>query len=156
MKHKRTVGGWFFDSYRHSLAAKKIRTGRKVKRVPRKKTLLDARTKWRFFAFKDGTGIFEKGISKLHEVGKDVRQQNVNVLQQEVVGKLQANEEKMWRGSVEKFMDDTFIPESNFYLNGTVDRVQYENEIRRKLDDFINRNCNDHIGAFDWAKKEAV
>lgn len=153
--------GWFYESFRHSLSARGISTGRKKRRlrtakVRKRRDIFEWRFHRKFLArkyaaFKDDRGLLGNGQT-LTDVSKELKQRNVDVLRNEVIGELQENEGRMWRGSVERFMEGDFLQETNDYLNNTIDKLTYERNVRRKLRNFIEANSNDRIGAFDWAE----
>lgn len=143
--------GWFYESFRHALSAKGISTRKRKARVAaaRKNS---APFDWRarkFFAVKDGDGLLK--VPELADSGKELKARNVEMMRGEAVNELQKDEGKLWRGSVQRFMEDDFKRHSDDYLSGTVDHVTYRENVKKGVQRFKDANRNDRIPAFDWA-----
>jgi len=117
--------GWQYDGYRHSLAAKGIKTGRKKY----------------YSLFTDHSKEFDKTI----------RQGDIAKKQSETLNKLDEAIEKgeLISENRSKFMKDEFYHVAKEYEKGLINLEQFNDEVYSKLDYFLKTNTK-KLKVFEW------
>jgi hypothetical protein len=127
-RYKRPAG-WRGESHRHYLAARGVRTNRYY--------AIDAK--------RMAAGIksfFSDGRPDTEDYGKRMDAETIEQQRSEVVRKLQQAEDtgKITHDNAKRFMDDQFTSETKDFLNGTIDRRTYLENVKRKLDSHMGTN----------------
>jgi len=122
--------GWQHDSYRHSLAAKGVRT--------------------RYNAFKEGTGLLD--TTEVNGLDTEMRERTVQEATVIAENRLKEEEDerKMPSEWTERYMRDEFPGFANRYLSDQVyTRQQFLDELKRDVDRYAGRNSGE-LKVFDW------
>lgn len=127
-RYKRPVG-WRNEPHRHYLAAKGIPTKRYY--------AIDAK---RMAA--GMKSFFSDGRPDTEDYGKRMDQETVEQTRMDVVRKLEAAEDKgkITHDNAKRFMTDQFTDQTKDFLQGTIDRRTYLENVKRKLDSHMGIN----------------
>lgn len=117
--------GWRNDSYRHHLAAKGVKTGRKK--------------------------YYSLFIDHSKEFDKTIRQGDVSRKQSEILNKLDdaVNKQELTSENRSKFMKDEFFYVARDYEKGLMSLEQFTDEVDSKFNYFLKTNSK-KLKVFEW------
>ncbi len=122
--------GWQHESYRHSLAAKGVRT--------------------RYNAFKEGRGLLD--TTEVIDLDKEMRERTVQeaTVMAENRLKEEEDEHKMPSEWTERYMRDEFPGFASRYMTDQqYSRRQFLDEVKSDVERFAGRNSGE-LKVFDW------